>query len=164
MLEIIDAEDTEGEYRGEHQEKVQIEHQVVEYEESDEREGDEFRDWYPYKQGRASNGEVVFGVQDGTKLANLIKATKGDKYLEAVLSGKKEFDPSDLVGTRFYAMVEESENGKYSRVAWKTIGAVVKKKTTKKSLAEAQAEAKAATEAELDELGADENNPLMQEG
>jgi hypothetical protein len=127
---------------------------------SDEREGDGFRDWFPYKQGRSSNGEVVYGVQDGTKLSNLIKATKGDKYLESVLSGKKEFDPEDLVGTRFYAMVEESENGKYSRIAWKTIGPVVKKKTTKKEAEKAQAVEEA--EAELDEHSMDENNPLME--
>ena len=56
LLEITAAEDDFGEYKGERQEKVQAELKVIEYEESDEREGDTFRDWFPYKAGKNAAG------------------------------------------------------------------------------------------------------------
>jgi len=160
LLEITAAEDDFGEYKGERQEKVQAELKVIEYEESDEREGDTFRDWFPYKAGKNAAGEAVFGIKENSKLGNLVRSCKNESYLQSIRTGKSDFDPADLIGRRFYAQVEESQNGKYSRIAWKTIAPVVKKKTTKQKQAESF---EPGDDLPSDDATSDENNPLFNE-
>jgi|SRR5215207_3136142 len=136
LLEVVSAEDYTGvSNAGVAFEKVNIEYKVVSYEEQDDDDGewvgDTFTDGGYYKQGKDGS----FGVPLRGKLPNIIEAVMGEGYFAAIKSGKKTFEPEDLVGSRMRAQVEVSEKG-YSSVVWNTISPAKKSRASRKSAKE----------------------------
>jgi hypothetical protein len=138
LLEVTDADAVDGQYGP----QVEAELDVVSFEEQDEDESVDvqFRDWFPFKEGKDEKGEKTFGVGPGTKLEQLIVACKGQEYIDRVRRGEIEFEPRDLAGSRFFSKVGTSKNGKYSRKVYDTISPIgrKKKRTTLSGAQEAQ--------------------------
>ena len=134
LLEILESEDYAGKNTktGEAFEKVNLELRVVDYEESDEDEGEwigaTFSDGAYYKEDRAGN----FGVPPAGKLPNYIKSSKGEEYFDEIKKGLRQFEPEDLIKGRVRAQVDVNDNG-YSTVVWNTIGPATKRKKGKAS-------------------------------
>jgi hypothetical protein len=165
-LESVSIERGEDKRTGDPYAALEVEHRVLEYEESDEMEGETFSDRYYFKKGKnPRTGKTVFGFKDNSKIGKLLPAALGEQTWEALKSGKQKLNPDDLVGKRIWARVTRSgleEDGDYSAVDWKSIGPVVAKKTTKNapehgnvsSLQEAQTAASTAVA-----VGAGDNDP-----
>jgi hypothetical protein len=132
LLEVVSAEDFAGEVKkgpetGKKFEKVNLELEVISYEEQDDDGGkwigETFSDGAYYKANKAGQ----FGVPPTGKLPEYIKAIEGEEHFAAIKSGRVTFEPESLVGGRLRATVDKNDGG-YSVVLWNTIYPATKKK------------------------------------
>jgi len=170
LLESVSTERGVDKRTGDEWAALEIDHKVLQYEESDEMEGETFSDRYYFKKGRnPRTGKTTFGFKDNSKIGKLLPAALGEKTWEDLKSGKQKLNPDDLEGKKIWARITRSgieEDGDYSAVDWKSIGPVVAKKTTRKTKAPVQEisdeEAyEPGDDLPEDAMASDENNPLF---
>ena len=120
-LKIIDVEEVEGKFE-DTPKQVQVEFEVLGYEESDDDDGEwishTFREWFGFSVEKKT-GNIGISQSPKAKLPNLIKVTLGKEYTS---NGK--FEPSMLMDHEIRARVARSgknEDGDHSRVKAETI-------------------------------------------
>jgi hypothetical protein len=120
-LKIIEVEETDGKFEDTPR-QVQVDFKVLDYEESDDDNGEwinwEFREWFGFAVDKKT-GKIGISQSPKAKLPNLIKATLGKEF-----TSNGRFEPSMLMDQEIRSRVARSgknEDGDHSRIKAETI-------------------------------------------